>query len=303
MCVSRFHFVFEGGEKGKKNEAEKGKLTSSLSSRSRHSPLTPPPPSPLLLPPNKKTTGGLKVAIVEGHDIGGTCVNRGCVPSKALLAASGRVREMQNASHLASLGIQLGSVNFERQPIADHAKNLANTIKGNLQRSLEAIGVDILKGAGKLTGEEQLFFFSFQFWKKRFVFRRNSGGKKLTCSLLSLSPPLPPTPPSNRTSSLKKGPHEVKYSLPGRVDVGGTVTARDVMIATGSVPFVPPGIPIDGKTVFTSDHALKLEWIPKWVAIIGSGYIGLEFSDVYTALGSEVTFIEVRGGNVFFFFF
>ena len=46
------------------------------------------------------------------------------------------------------------------------------------------------------------------------------------------------------------------------------------------------------KTVFTSDGALKLDWIPPWVAIIGSGYIGLEFSDVYTALGSEVTFIE-----------
>lgn len=43
-----------------------------------------------------------------------------------------------------------------------------------------------------------------------------------------------------------------------------------------------------GKTVFTSDHALKLEWIPDWLAIVGSGYIGLEFSDVYTALGSEV---------------
>lgn len=56
-------------------------------------------------------------------------------------------------------------------------------------------------------------------------------------------------------------------------------------------PFnAPPfaGIPIDGKTVFTSDHALKLDWLPSWVAIIGSGYIGLEFSDVYTALGSEV---------------
>ena len=46
--------------------------------------------------------------------------------------------------------------------------------------------------------------------------------------------------------------------------------------------------------MFTSDHALKLEWVPDWIAIIGSGYIGLEFSDVYTALGSEVTFIEVR---------
>lgn len=54
------------------------------------------------------------------------------------------------------------------------------------------------------------------------------------------------------------------------------------------------GIPIDGKTVFTSDHALKMDWIPEWIAIIGSGYIGLEFSDVYTALGSNVTFIEVR---------
>ena len=80
--------------------------------------------------------------------------------------------------------------------------------------------------------------------------------------------------------------------MPGRVDVGGSVTARDIIIATGSVPFVPPGIPIDGKTVFTSDHALKLEWLPKWIAIIGSGYIGLEFSDVYTALGTEVTFVE-----------
>ena len=44
--------------------------------------------------------------------------------------------------------------------------------------------------------------------------------------------------------------------------------------------------------MFTSDHALKLDWSPEWVAIIGSGYIGLEFSDVYTALGSDVTFVE-----------
>lgn len=50
----------------------------------------------------------------------------------------------------------------------------------------------------------------------------------------------------------------------------------------------------DGKTVFTSDEALDLAFVPEYVAIVGSGYIGLEFSDVYTALGSEVTFIEVR---------
>lgn len=49
---------------------------------------------------------------------------------------------------------------------------------------------------------------------------------------------------------------------------------------------------VDEKTVYTSDGALELGFVPEWVAIIGSGYIGLEFSDVYTALGSEVTFIE-----------
>lgn len=182
---------------------------------------------------------GMKVAVIEGHDIGGTCVNRGCVPSKALLAASGRIREMRNEMHLKSMGIQVGSVSFERQGIADHATNLAKTIQSNLKRSLEALGVDILIGSAKFVDN-----------------------------------------------------HTVKYSLPGRVDVGGTVTAKDIIIATGSVPFVPPGIPIDGKTVFTSDHALKLDWLPQWIAIIGSGYIGLEFSDVYTALGSEVTFVE-----------
>ena len=49
---------------------------------------------------------------------------------------------------------------------------------------------------------------------------------------------------------------------------------------------------MDEKTVYTSDGALELQFVPEWVAIVGSGYIGLEFSDVYTALGSEVTFIE-----------
>jgi hypothetical protein len=85
------------------------------------------------------------------------------------------------------------------------------------------------------------------------------------------------------------------YAGPNKVQKAGTnefVTAKNIILAPGSVPFVPPGIQIDGKTVFTSDDSLKLEWVPNWVAIIGSGYIGLEFSDVYTALGSEVTFIE-----------
>jgi dihydrolipoamide dehydrogenase len=82
-------------------------------------------------------------------------------------------------------------------------------------------------------------------------------------------------------------PHEIKDENTGEI-----YTAKDIILAPGSIPFVPPGITVDEKTVYTSDGALELPFIPEWVAIVGSGYIGLEFSDVYTALGSEVTFIE-----------
>lgn len=177
----------------------------------------------------------LKTAVFSGEDVGGTCVNRGCVPSKALLAASGRVREMQNEEHLKSLGIEVGEVSFSREGIAAHAKNLANRVKGNLEASLVGLGVDVIEGRGVLTGK----------------------------------------------------PHEIKDEKTGKV-----YTANDIILAPGSIPFVPPGITVDEKTVYTSDGALELPFVPEWVAIVGSGYIGLEFSDVYTALGSEVTFIE-----------
>ena len=181
---------------------------------------------------------GLKVAIVEARDMGGTCVNRGCVPSKALLAASGRVRELADAEHLAGFGIHAAPVRFERQKIADHARQLVETIRTNLTRTVERSGATILRGKGRLDGPQ------------RVVVRESGGG------------------------------------------IERPYTARDVIIATGSDPFVPPGIETDGRTVFTSDEAVDLEWLPRWIAIVGSGYIGLEFADVYTALGCEVTMIE-----------
>ncbi|AQK92690.1 Dihydrolipoyl dehydrogenase 1, chloroplastic [Zea mays] len=180
---------------------------------------------------------GLKTAIIEGDVVGGTCVNRGCVPSKALLAVSGRMRELHDEHHMKSLGLQVSSPGYDRQAVADHANNLASKIRINLTNSMKALGVDILTGVGTIVGKQK-----------------------------------------------------VRYGKAGFPDK--EITARNIIIATGSVPFVPKGIEIDGKTVFTSDHALKLESVPDWIAIVGSGYIGLEFSDVYTALGSEVTFVE-----------
>ena len=180
---------------------------------------------------------GLKVAIIESREMGGTCVNRGCVPSKALLAASGRVRELANSEHLSAFGIHAAPVRFERQKIADHANKLVTTIRNNLTKTLERAGVTILRGKGRLEGHQ------------RVGLREASGIDRI-------------------------------------------FSCKDVILATGSDPFVPPGIEIDGRTVFTSDEAVNLEWLPRWIAIIGSGYIGLEFADIYTALGCEVTMIE-----------
>ncbi|KAK6911230.1 FAD/NAD(P)-binding domain [Dillenia turbinata] len=85
-------------------------------------------------------------------------------------------------------------------------------------------------------------------------------------------------------------PQKVRYGKAGMPE--NVITTKDIIIVIGSVPFVPNGIEVDDKTVITSDHALKLEFIPEWMAIVGSGYIGLKFSDIHTTLGSEVTFIE-----------
>lgn len=182
------------------------------------------------------TSCGLKTAIVEAAEMGGTCVNRGCIPSKALLAASGKVRELRDTHHLKTLGIQLDNVAYDRQVIASHASNIVDKIRGDMTNSLKRLGIDLIKGWGQMAGQQK-------------VMVKTEKGEEY-------------------------------------------FTAKDIILAPGSIPFVPPGIELDGQTVFTSDDALKLDWLPPWVAIIGSGYIGLEFSDIYTALGSEITMIE-----------
>merc|ERR1719310_2147885 len=98
---------------------------------------------------------GLKVAVVAGEDVGGTCVNRGCVPSKALLAASGRVREMGDEKHLADLGITVGGVDYDREKVAAHANNLASKVAKNLGGSLGALGIETHMEEGELVGNAE----------------------------------------------------------------------------------------------------------------------------------------------------
>ncbi|CAL9779219.1 unnamed protein product [Musa acuminata subsp. burmannicoides] len=97
---------------------------------------------------------GLKTTIIEGDIVGGTCVNRGCVPSKALLAVSGRMRKLHDEHHLKALGLQVTSPGYNRQSVADHANNLASKIQINLTNSLKALGII-------LTGQKYLIIFLY----------------------------------------------------------------------------------------------------------------------------------------------
>lgn len=176
---------------------------------------------------------GLKVGVIEAGDVGGTCVNRGCVPSKALLSAAGHFREMNDTKHLKAMGLTAGPATYDRAQVAKSANDLAVSIKGALSNSLKALQIDLLEGAAQFVDEHTLMV----------------------------------------------GGHQ-------------RVSAQHIVVATGSKPLVPPGITVDEKRVVTSDAALKLPYVPDQLGIVGSGYIGLEFADVFNALGSNISMYE-----------
>jgi dihydrolipoamide dehydrogenase len=84
----------------------------------------------------------------------------------------------------------------------------------------------------------------------------------------------------------------------GKVEVTGdagkrTLSAKEIIVATGSSPRSVPGIEIDHKQIITSDEAIGLAEIPKTLAIMGSGAVGVEFASIFRGFGSEVTLIEL----------
>nr|CCA30138.1 Dihydrolipoyl dehydrogenase (EC 1.8.1.4),related [Neospora caninum Liverpool]CEL71376.1 TPA: Dihydrolipoyl dehydrogenase, related [Neospora caninum Liverpool] len=189
---------------------------------------------------------GLKTAVVSGGDPGGTCVNRGCVPSKALLAAARRVKMLRNKHHLAAMGLEIegGRVTVDPVGVGSHAKGVVDKVRSGLIGSLASHGIALFDARGVLNGEPG-----------RVVLERTAGSPA---------------------------------SLPS------SILTKNIILAPGSLPFVPPGVTFDEAQhqVMTSDTCVTLPWLPSEVCIVGSGYIGLEFMDVFTSLGSEVVMVE-----------
>jgi len=180
---------------------------------------------------------GMKVAMVEKRStLGGTCLNVGCIPSKALLQSSHLFEEVGH--DLAVHGIAVAA------PTLDFAQMM--------KRKGEVVGATT-KGV-------------------EFLFKKN----KITTF--------------NGTGRIDKA---------GAVSVLGadgaatdTLTAKNILIATGSEVMPLPGVTIDEKKIVSSTGGLELAEVPKRLAVIGAGIIGLELGSVWRRLGSDVTVVE-----------
>ena len=174
---------------------------------------------------------GLKTACAESREtLGGTCLNVGCIPSKALLHAS-EYFEAAAGGAMAKMGIK---VTPELDLVAMHGqrKDAVKGLTGGIEFLFKKNKVEWLKGLGTFTG-------------------------------------------------------------PNTVKVGDrTVTAKNIVIATGSSVTPLPGVEIDEKVVVSSTGALELEKVPEHLVVIGGGVIGLELGSVWRRVGAKVTCVE-----------
>ena len=186
---------------------------------------------------------GLNVACLEGNAyddpkgearLGGTCLNVGCIPSKALLASS---EEFENASHhLADHGITVSDVKVDVAKMLKRKDDIVGKMTKGIEFLFRKNKITLFKGYGKFAGKAAEGF---------------------------------------------------------QVEVNGeTLTAKQVIIATGSKARHLPGITVDNKLISDNEGALKFETVPKKLGVIGAGVIGLELGSVWRRLGSDVTVLE-----------
>jgi dihydrolipoamide dehydrogenase len=183
---------------------------------------------------------GLKTAIVEkDKTLGGTCLNVGCIPSKALLESS---EHYQAVTHdMSKHGIKVGEVGLDLPTMMSRKDKVVLDNTKGVEFLMKKNKIDWLKGYGKI-------------------------------------------------KPAKNGNHQVEVKAAD----GSTQTyeTKNIMIATGSVPVELPFLKFDEKKIVSSTGALVLSSVPKKMAVVGGGVIGLEMGSVWSRLGAEVTVIE-----------
>jgi dihydrolipoyl dehydrogenase len=176
---------------------------------------------------------GMKVAVVEREELGGICLNRGCIPTKAMLRSAEVFHTMQRSE---DFGILAKDVTVDFGKVIAHREKVVKQLVGGVGGLLKSYGVEVVRGTAKLA---------------------------------------------------ERG----KVRVTGSSD--STITAKNVVLATGSSPAKLPVPGADGPNVIDSDGALALTEIPKSLLIIGGGAIGCEWACVFGAFGTKVTIVEM----------
>ena len=173
---------------------------------------------------------GKKVAIVERKKIGGTCLNVGCIPSKALLRHSEMVEEIKKAN---SWGIGTGELSIDFPKLMKRKDQVVQTLTGGVQHLLNKNKITLFQGEASIA-------------------------ENLVVSI---------------------GDEKIR--------------GKDILLATGSKPFIPPIKGLDKVNYLTTDSFFDLKELPKSMAIIGGGVISIELAFAMAPLGTKVTIIEV----------
>jgi dihydrolipoamide dehydrogenase len=177
---------------------------------------------------------GRKVTLIEKDKIGGECLNRGCIPSKALLSATKFYDRIGTRASI--MGISTGKVELDLKKMQEWRTGVQETLVSGVAHLLAANEIEVIQGTARFISRTEL---------------------------------------------------EISKDDGTRM----TITAKDVIIATGAA-FVPPsGITFDGKMVLTPYDALNLEKPPDSVAIYGAGAIGIELATFMKRLGADVTLL------------
>ncbi len=191
---------------------------------------------------------GLSTACIEGNPyddpkgeprLGGTCLNVGCIPSKALLASSHHYEDA--TSHLDVHGINIKGASLDVGKMVARKDGIVDKMTGGIAYLFKKNKVTLLKGYGAFVGQAD-------------------------------------------------GLTQVKVTdKDGKEEV---VSAKNVIIATGSKARHLPNIAVDNQLVCDNEGALNFSEVPKKLGVIGAGVIGLELGSVWRRLGSEVTVLE-----------
>ncbi len=179
---------------------------------------------------------GLKVAVVEKDDrFGGTCLLRGCIPTKALLHTAELMDKLQKTS---DFGVNVDKVSLDIAGAHAFKSKIVDKNAKGVQFLFKKNKVEGIHGFGRLVG-----------------------------------------------------PHEIEVS---NGDDKRTISSRNILLATGSVPREIGVAPTDGKRIVNSDHVLEYEAVPGSVVVLGAGAVGMEFASIYRSFGcEEVTVVEM----------